>query len=69
MNKICIGECIANFRREHGMTQQKFGDLLGVTAYAVSKWERQICYPDIVLLPKISKIIGLSVDEMLGKED
>ena len=69
MNKIRIGEYILKYRKDHRLSQGEFGKLLGVSAFAVSKWERQICYPDIVLLPKISKIIGLSVDEMLGKED
>lgn len=66
MNKIRIGECILSYRKENGLTQAEFGELLGVCAYAVSKWEREICYPDIFLLPKLSEILGISVDSMLG---
>ena len=66
-NIIRIGECILNYRKQHGLTQSEFGELLGVSAQAVSKWERELCYPDIFLLPDISKLIGVSVDELLGK--
>ena len=68
-NKIRIGECILNYRREHGLTQGEFGELLGVSTQAVSKWERELCYPDIFLLPDISNLIGVSIDEMLKQED
>lgn len=66
MNKIRIGECIMNYRKERGLTQGEFGRLIGVSAFAVSKWERELCYPDIFLLPRLSKILGISVDDMLG---
>lgn len=64
-NKIRIGECILNYRRKHRLTQDEFGKLLGVSPQAVSKWERELCYPDIFLLPVISDLIGMSIDEMV----
>ena len=67
-NKIRIGECILNYRKQHGLTQSDFGELLGVSTQAVSKWERKLCYPDIFLLPAISDLIGISIDEMMKKE-
>lgn len=66
MNKIRISECILSYRKEKGLNQTEFGELLGVTTQAVSKWEREICYPDIFLLPRLSEILGISVDSMLG---
>ena len=66
-NKIRIGEYILNYRKQHGLTQSKFGELLGVSTQAVSKWERELCYPDIFLLADISNLIDVSVDELLGK--
>ena len=65
-NKICIGKYIIKYRKEHGLSQSAFGELLGVSAFAVSKWERELCYPDIFLLPDISKLLGVSIDEMMG---
>ncbi|MBE6895486.1 MAG: helix-turn-helix transcriptional regulator [Ruminococcaceae bacterium] len=68
-NTIRIGEYILNYRKERGLSQGEFGSLLGVSAYAVSKWERKLCYPDIFLLRDISDIIGVSIDEMFRKNE
>lgn len=69
MKKIRIGENIQKYRKSKGLSQGQFGDLLGVSAVSVSKWEREICYPDIFLLSDISNLIGISIDEMLGKSN
>ena len=66
-NKIRIGECILNYRKQHGLTQGELGVLLGVSTQAVSKWERELCYPDLFLLPTISDLLGVSIDELMGK--
>ncbi|MBQ8407378.1 MAG: helix-turn-helix transcriptional regulator [Clostridia bacterium] len=67
MSKIRIAECIISYRKEHKLSQGEFGALLGVSAFAVSKWEREICYPDIFLLPQLSEILNVSLDDMFGK--
>ena len=64
--RICIGEYISQYRKKNGLTQQELGNLLGVSAFAVSKWERELSYPDIFLLPEIATLIGVSIDEMFG---
>ena len=63
MNNLRISRLILDFRRDHGMNQGEFGKLLGVSAQAVSKWEREICYPDVVLLPALAKVLGVSVGD------
>ena len=67
-NKIRIGEYILNYRKQNRLTQSEFGELLGVSTQAVSKWERELCYPDIFLIPDISDLIGVSIDEMMGRK-
>ncbi|MBE6541249.1 MAG: helix-turn-helix transcriptional regulator [Ruminococcaceae bacterium] len=67
-NKIRIGEYILNYRKERRLTQTEFGELLGVSTQAVSKWERELSYPDIFLLSDISNLIGVSIDEMMGND-
>ena len=69
MSKIRIAEYILRYRKENKLTQSEFGSLLGVSAFAVSKWEREMCYPDLFLLPQLSDILGISIDEMLGKSN
>ena len=67
MKNVIISEKIKEYRKENHLTQEELGMLLGVSAQAISKWERELCYPDIFLLPDISNLIGVSVDELLGK--
>ena len=50
MDARYTGEQIAAARRAKGLTQKQLADALGVTDKAVSKWERGLNYPDIVLL-------------------
>ena len=66
MPSIRISACIREYRRERGMSQTAFGELLGVSAQAVSKWERDLCCPDITLLPALSSILGISIEYLLG---
>lgn len=64
--KRTLGARIAEHRKKHNLTQEEFSDLLGVTAQAVSKWENDASCPDIMLLPKISEILEISIDELMG---
>lgn len=63
MKHINISERIVRYRLENKLTQEEFGALLGVSAQAVSKWERVVCYPDITVLYELSRILGCTVDE------
>lgn len=60
-----IGERIATLRKERGMTGEKFANLLDVSPQAVSKWETGKNLPDTVLLPSISKLLGVTIDSIL----
>ena len=66
MCRILIGERILEYRRKHGINQQKFGEMLGVTSQAVSKWERDVCCPDIPLLPELAEVLGVELRELFG---
>jgi transcriptional regulator with XRE-family HTH domain len=50
------------------MSQTVFGEYFGVTAQAVSKWERELSCPDIILLPEIARVLGISIAYLLGAE-
>lgn len=66
MNKI--GTVISLARKKAGLTQEAFAAKLGITPQAVSKWENDVGYPDVTLLPDISKILDISLDELFGTE-
>ncbi len=65
-----IGQNIARYRKEKGITQEQLSEICGVSPQAVSKWENDISCPDITLLKPLARIFGISVDELLddGKD-
>jgi transcriptional regulator with XRE-family HTH domain len=66
--EITVGKKIANLRKEKGMTQDDIAEKLNVSPQAVSKWENDVSYPDIMLLPKIAKLLDTTVDDLLSSE-
>ena len=65
-----LGKRIAALRKEKGLKQDELAEKLGVSPQAVSKWENDLTCPDISLLPALSKILGISIDELLtGKKE
>lgn len=68
MDNKKIGKLISTLRRQQGLTQQDLGDKVGVGFRAVSKWERGITLPDIGLINDLSKILGITSDELLAGE-
>lgn len=63
---MSIGENIAKYRKVKGLTQEQLGELLGVTNQAVSKWESAVSMPDIMLLPRISNALGITLEALYG---
>ena len=63
--KKTLGGMIASLRKEKGMTQLELAEKLGVTDKAVSKWERDLCCPDIATLPKLAEVVGIRVDALM----
>lgn len=60
-----ISEKIFELRKAKGFTQEKLGELCGVTSQAVSKWERAESLPDIMLLPTLCKALDITADALL----
>ena len=66
MNNNTIGKLIAELRKEKGMTQKELAEKLNITDRAVSKWEREICCPDISLLEDLSKILDIPIHNLIS---
>lgn len=61
-----IGENIANLRKSAGLTQEELAEKMNVTAQAVSKWENDLSYPDIICTSELAKLFGVSVDQIIN---
>ena len=68
MDQEKIGKFIAEIRKQKKLTQEQLAEKLGVSINAVSKWERGICLMDMSLLKPLSKILGVSINEILAGE-
>ncbi len=64
---LSLGKKISELRKEKGITQEELADKLGVSPQAVSKWENDLSCPDIMSLPDIADIFGITIDELFGK--
>ncbi|MBP3673911.1 MAG: helix-turn-helix transcriptional regulator [Oscillospiraceae bacterium] len=65
MTNKSMGEIISALRKEKGMTQKDIADKLGITDKAVSKWERDVAFPDTATIPKVAEILGVSVEDLM----
>ncbi|MBQ4561291.1 MAG: helix-turn-helix transcriptional regulator [Clostridia bacterium] len=67
MNRINISHRLRSYRKQRSLTQEAFADLIGVSPQAVSKWEREECYPDITLLPELAELLDCNIDDFFDK--
>lgn len=66
MTNKSMGEVISTRRKEKGMTQKELADKLNLTDKAVSKWERDVSFPDTATIPKLAEILEVSVEELMN---
>lgn len=65
MKEQTFGSMLARLRREQGMTQLELAEKMGVTDKAVSKWERDLSFPDVGSIPKLAELLNVSADTLL----
>ena len=64
---ITIADKIKAYRSENNLSLKEFGKLIDVSAQAVCKWEQNTCYPDILFLPQLARILNCSTDDFFQK--
>jgi len=52
-------------KKRKRMTQLELAEKMRVTDKAVSKWERDLSFPDINSIPKLAEIFEVSVDDLM----
>lgn len=63
-----FSENLRRLRLEKQLTQEQTAEQLGVSPQSVSRWECGNTYPDVMLLPQIARLYGVTVDD-LYRED
>ncbi len=68
MNKLHLPDNIIRLRHAKKLTQEELAHMIGVTKGSVSKWEKGINTPDVLLLPQLAALFDVTVDELIGYE-
>lgn len=65
---MVLGEKITELRKRSGLSQEQFGDKIGVSRQAVSKWEMSQTTPDLSKIMAVAEFFGVSTDFLLKDE-
>ena len=68
MEPTRIGRFIAERRKALGLTQRQLAEQLSVSDKAVSKWETGRGLPDVLLMPPLCAVLGITVNDLLSGE-
>jgi len=60
---------IASIRKQMGLSQEKFGDLVNMSQRSVAAWESGERTPSYPVLVDLADKLGLSVDYLMGRSD
>lgn len=63
-----IGALIRKQRKLLGLEQQDVAEAIGYTKSAVGNWELGFSRPDIIAVPKLCKVLRISLHELMGME-
>lgn len=63
MNSSVFSENMKKFRIAKNYTQERVAEILCVNAQTVSRWECGTTLPDVLLLPEIARLYGVTVDD------
>lgn len=60
---------ITEARKKLNLTQRDMAEKLNVSDKTISKWETGVNFPDLKMLNQISKVLGISVSDLLTADD
>lgn len=66
---MTLGQRLAFYRKKQALTQGQLGEQLNISAQAISKWENDQAEPDVTTLIQLSKILNVSLDELMTGEE
>ena len=68
IDNITVGKTIAKLRQNKNMTQQQLAAALNVSHQAVSKWETGAALPDVQTLMALTRLFGITMEQLLNGE-
>ena len=68
MNSEHFSHNLRRLRLAKGLTQEQLSAMLGVSIQSISRWECGNTLPDVMLLPEIARLYGVTVDDLYREE-
>lgn len=65
---MTFSQQLCRLRREHGLSQEKLGEAVGVSRQTISKWELGETTPELEKLHLLCDYFHISMDELTGRE-
>ena len=65
---MTLGENIKELRIKNNLSQEDLASKLNVSRQAISKWEKDIALPDTNNLIMLSKLFGITLDELVNQD-
>ena len=66
LDVLKLGEFLRESRKKQRLTQSDVANHLGISAQAISKWERGENLPDVTFFPDIAKLYHVSIEKILN---
>ncbi len=67
--RLPISQVIKRLRKEKNITQEDLAKVLNVTYQSVSRWENDLAYPDVELIPLIASYFNVTTDVLFGTDE
>ena len=64
MNSEHFSRNLRRLRLQKNLTQEQVAAILGLSAQSISRWECSNTLPDVMLLPQIARLYGVTVDDL-----
>ncbi|MBQ7924469.1 MAG: helix-turn-helix transcriptional regulator [Clostridia bacterium] len=63
-----IGQNLACYRKEAGLTQAELAEKINYSDKSVSKWEQGNGIPDVYVLMQLARLYGVTLNDLVGEE-
>lgn len=69
LEHMSFAERLIEVRKKRGMSQEELAQKLGTQGPAIGRYERDIAKPTIEVASKLAKILGVSLDYLVGNTE
>ncbi len=66
---MSFAERLSELRKKRGLSQEELAGKLGTQGPAIGRYERGVAKPTIEVASKIARILGVSLDYLVGNTD